>query len=234
MDKPNVSAIIVAGGTGKRFGNLGKKQFFELNGKPVLYYSIDAFDKCKLISEIILVLPAENMDYYDSTLAKIQNFENTIKVTEGGELRQDSVYKGLNKVSKNTDVVLVHDAARPLVSLKIIEQVIQHALLSDCAICALPVNDTLKQATADLVIEKTIPRDGLWLAQTPQGFKYHLLKSAMKYANDNKISGTDESSFVEQLGIKPVIVEGSKYNLKITNPEDLKLAEYYLKEMADV
>lgn len=229
-----VSVIIVAGGTGKRFGNITKKQFADLCGKPVLYYSIDAFEKCKLVSEIVLVLPAEYMDSYDKSISRIKSFKKVKKIIQGGKQRQDSVYNGLKNVSNNADIVLVHDAARPLVSINIISKVIEQSNLSDCAICAVAINDTIKQSNGDHLVKQTIPRDDLWLAQTPQGFKYDLIMSAFKNAYDNNIYGTDESSFIELLGVKPAIVEGAKNNLKITNPEDLKLAEFYLKEIADV
>ena len=229
-----VCAIIVAGGYGKRFGSIKKKQFIEICGKPVLYYSIDAFDSCELVSEIIVVLPASDLEFYDRAISKIKKFKKVLKVAQGGKSRQDSVYNGLENVSNKTDIVLVHDAARPLVNISTINKVIEQSIKSDCAICAIPVNDTVKQSTGDSLVEKTISREGLWLAQTPQGFKYSLIKSAFKNAYEKNIVGTDESSLVENLGIKPAIVEGSKYNLKITNPEDLKLAEFYLKEEINV
>jgi len=234
MDNLYVSAIIVAGGNGKRFGSIEKKQFIEISGKPVLYYSIDAFERCELVSEIILVLPGENLEFYDRSISKIKRFKKVRKIIEGGNKRQDSVYNGLKNVSKKTEIVLVHDAVRPLVNIKLIKRVITESEKSDCAICAIPVNDTVKQSNENYLIEKTIPRNNLWLAQTPQGFKYNLIKSAFQNAYDKKLNGTDESSFVESLGIKPTIVEGSTYNLKITKPEDLKLAEFYLKESIDV
>ena len=229
-----VSAIIVAGGSGKRFGSITKKQFIEISGKPVLYYSIDAFEKCELVKEIVVVLPDENLEFYDATISKIKRFKKVQKVIEGGKQRQDSVYNGLKNVSDKTDIVIVHDAARPLVNVKIINQIIDQSKKSDCAICAIPVNDTVKQSNGNHLIEKTVPREGLWLAQTPQGFKYDLIMSAFQNAYDKNLIGTDESSLVERLGIKPAIVEGPKYNLKITKPEDLKLAEFYLKENTNV
>jgi len=229
-----VSAIIVAGGSGKRFGSITKKQFIEISGKPVLYYSIDAFVKCELVKEIVVVLPDENLEFYDTTISKIKRFKKVQKVIKGGRKRQDSVYNGLKNVSDRTDIILVHDAARPLVNVKIINQIIDQSIKSDCAICAVPINDTVKQSNGGRLIEKTVPREGLWLAQTPQGFKYDLIISAFQNAYDKDLIDTDESSLVERLGIKPAIVEGPKYNLKITKPEDLKLAEFYLKENTNV
>jgi 2-C-methyl-D-erythritol 4-phosphate cytidylyltransferase len=229
-----VSAIIVAGGNGRRFGGTTKKQFIEICGKPILYHSIDAFEKCKLVSEIVLVLPAENLEFYERTISKIKRFKKIQKTVKGGKKRQDSVYNGLKNVSDKADIVLVHDAARPLVNIKIINRVIDQSKKSGCAICAVRINDTVKQSSGDYLIEKTIPRDDLWLAQTPQGFKYDLIKSAFQNAYEKNLVGTDESSFVESLGIKPAIVEGPKYNIKITKPEDLKLAEFYLKEEINV
>ncbi len=234
MDRPYVSAIIVAGGDARRFGGTTKKQFIEICGKPVLYYSIDAFEKCKLVSEIIVVLPAEDLGFYESTISRIKPFKKVQKSVQGGSTRQDSVYNGLKNVTDSADIVLVHDAARPLVDSSIIERVIEQSKETGSAICAVPLNDTVKQSNGNLLIEKTVAREDLWLAQTPQGFKYDLIMSAFQNAYESNIIGTDESSLVEHLGVKPSIVEGAKYNLKITNPEDLKLAEFYLKERVNV
>ncbi|NIP37892.1 MAG: 2-C-methyl-D-erythritol 4-phosphate cytidylyltransferase [Candidatus Dadabacteria bacterium] len=232
--KSYVCAIIVAGGSGRRFGNTTKKQFVKIGGKPALYYSVNAFENCSAVSEIVLVLPKDDLDFYDSVISKLKEFKKVKKITEGGKSRQDSVNKGLCKVPDTTDIVLVHDAARPLVDTRTINRVIEQTKLSDCAICAAPVNDTVKQTGKDNLIERTVPRDNLWLAQTPQGIRFDLIKQAYQNAADNNISGTDESSLVECLGIKPVIVQGPKHNIKITTPEDIKLAEFYLKEYADV
>ncbi|HSG31821.1 MAG TPA: 2-C-methyl-D-erythritol 4-phosphate cytidylyltransferase [Thermodesulfobacteriota bacterium] len=228
-----ISAIIVAGGTGRRFGNGQKKQFIQLAGKPILFYSIDAFQRCELVSEIVLVLPADNIEFYKNNLSGIGKFDKVRTITEGGQTRQQSVLNGLQKLSEITDIVLVHDAARPLVNISTINRVIEQTIVSDCAICAVSVSDTVKQASENL-IEKTVPRDNLWLAQTPQGIKYELIKRAYKNALDNNLSCTDEASLVEELGVKPAIVPGPKNNIKITTPDDLKLAEFYLMEHADV
>lgn len=231
MDKPFVSAVILAGGSGSRLESTVKKQFLSLNNKPVLYYSIDTFQRSVSVDEIVIVLPADSMDYYSDKIAPLGQFPKVRQIARGGQRRQDSVFNGISIVSENTDIVLVHDAARPLVDTETIDRVAGQTMVSDCAICAVHINDTVKQTGHNGLIEKTISRDNLWLAQTPQGIKHDLLKRAFKHVQSNNLTVTDEAGLVELIGITPAVVQGSKYNIKITTSYDLKLAEFYLKEV---
>lgn len=226
-----VTAIIAAGGLGERFGNCVKKQFLELCGKPVLYYSLESFERCKLVSDIILVLPHDELHYHTENIKKLGRFNKIKDVVPGGRHRQDSVYIAFNRLSDNTDIVVVHDAARPLITTSLIESIVNAAVNQGCAICAVNVKDTVKKIGSDNLIESTLDRECLYLAQTPQAFRYEILKKAYENAIADNFVGTDESSLVERIGYKPSIVPGSQYNIKITEPSDIIMAKMYLEVM---
>jgi len=229
MRSQNVTAIIAAGGLGKRFGNCVKKQFLELAGQPVLYHSLHRFEECKLVSDIVLVLPGDELDSYKNRIKKESRFNKIIHVVPGGRRRQDSVYNAFNILSEETDIVVVHDAARPLISSGLIESTIIEAVNKGCAVCAVRVKDTVKKSGYNNHIESTLDRESLYLAQTPQAFRYEIIKKAYENAIADNFLGTDESSLVERIGYKPSIVPGSIYNIKITEPADINLAETYLE-----
>lgn len=229
MRSQNVTAIIAAGGLGKRFGNCVKKQFLELAGQPVLYHSLYRFEECKLVSDIVLVLPEDELDSYKKKIKKEGRFNKIIHIVPGGRHRQDSVYNAFNIISEETDIVVVHDAARPLISSGLIESTINEAVNQGCAICAVRVKDTVKKSGFNNHIESTLDRESLYFAQTPQAFRYEIIKKAYENAIADNFLGTDESSLVERIGYKPSIVHGSIYNIKITEPADINLAETYLE-----
>lgn len=214
----NVSVIIVAAGSGKRFGR--PKQFVSLKGKPVLEWSLEKFSRHKQISQIILVVPK------GSQINDIkQRYPKIMEIAEGGETRQESVAAGFKCLSLNPkDVVLVHDAARPLVSPGLIERVISAVIKSGAAIPLIPVEDTVKEMKDNRVL-RTVERSHLYLAQTPQGFLFQLLQKTLKETADKKWIGTDEASLVEFMMEKIVGVQGEKSNIKITSAVDLKIAE---------
>ena len=216
------SAIITAAGTGDRFG--GRKQFKLLLGKPLYQYSLNVFIESKLIDEIILVVPS---DIKESISSEIRNsFDRNIKIIEGGITRSESVKNGLNKVSSVSDLVVIHDAARPFLKEKLIEDSINACSYADGAIVAILPVDTIKYSK-DNIIEKTINREHIWLAQTPQVFKKDKLLNA--YNDVNSFFFTDESSLMEKQGYKIVIIPGLENNFKITTHNDWKRAELLLK-----
>jgi len=230
MPSQNVTAIIAAGGLGKRFGNCVKKQFLELAGQPVLYHSLYKFEECKLVSDIVLVLPEDELDSYKKKIKKEGRFNKVIHVVPGGRHRQDSVYNAFSIISEETDIVVVHDAARPLISSSLIESTINEAVNQGCAICAVRVRDSVKKSGLNNNhIESTLDRESLYFAQTPQAFRYEIIKKAYENAIADNFLGTDESSLVERIGYRPSIVPGSQFNIKITEQADLKLAEAYLE-----
>ncbi len=222
-----VSAIIVAAGAGIRFGTKTPKQFLDLGGRPVLLWSLEAFDRSPFVKEIIVVVPASEektaINIIDSRVHKAP-----IKVVLGGATRQDSVKSGLDAVDPDLDWIAVHDAARPLVTDMQIEAVCLMAHGIGAAILALPVQDTVKEVDENGRIVRTQDRSRLYLAQTPQVCRKKDLQSAYSLAGDKgilTIKATDEAGLLEVLGIAIGVVKGSPGNFKITTQEDLKMAE---------
>ena len=224
----SVCAVVPAGGAGSRMGGTVPKQFLELNGKPILYYTLKTLQDCGIISELILVVPEKE---YDKACADwLGKPEIVTKVVIGGEKRQDSVYNGFCEVSPQTEIVLVHDGVRPFLSRRMIQESVDVAREYGAAITAIPVYDTIKRVDTSGLVSQTVDREGLWRVQTPQVFRYEILKEAFKKANSEKFYGTDEGTLIEHLG-KPVkVVEGSERNIKITRPEDLRLSEIFISK----
>ena len=218
------SAIIVAGGSGKRFNSEIPKQFLKLKDEPILAYSIEKFEKSKLIDEVILVVPGQFIGFCQKNIIAKYCFRKITQIISGGTTRQASAYNGLQKVSKKCNLVLVHDGVRPLVESKEIETVIKLAQKFKAAILAVPVKETVKLVNNNMIV-KTEDRKKFYLAQTPQVFEKTLLSKAFEKAKKDKFVGTDCSSLVERLGVKVRILEGSERNIKITTAEDFKLAE---------
>jgi len=219
-----VKAIIAAGGRGERIGGILPKQFIEIKKKPVLAYTVEKFENCELIDEIILVVPEDYMSFCSYNIVDVGDFKRVKKILSGGKERQDSVYKGLLALSKDTDIVLIHDGVRPFISTEKIGKSIEMCKKEKAVILALPVNDTVKRVDEGYVVT-TLDRDKLWIAQTPQTFEYKLILGAYKKAMEDGFTGTDDSSLVERLGFKVRVLEGESQNIKITTPEDLVLAE---------
>jgi 2-C-methyl-D-erythritol 4-phosphate cytidylyltransferase len=224
----SICAVVPAGGTGTRMGGTVPKQFLELDGKPILYYTLKTLQDCGIISELILVVPEK--EYDNACTDWLGKPEIVTKVVVGGEKRQDSVYNGFCELSPQTEIVLVHDGVRPFLSHQMIQESVDAAREYGAAITAIPVNDTIKKVDNSGLVSKTVDRDGLWRVQTPQVFRYELLEEAFKKANSEKFCGTDEGTLIEHLG-KPVkVVEGSEQNIKITRPEDLRLSEIFISK----
>ena len=216
------TAVITAGGSGQRFGEL--KQFKKLNGQPLYEYSLKTFIDVSLFGEIILVVPVENQKTIEQQVKK--KYRSLVKVIVGGMNRQDSVKNGVMNSSLKTDLVVIHDAARPFITKKLIKDCILACSNSDGAIIALQPFDTIKYSKSN-VVEKTIDREKVWMAQTPQAF----IKEKILEAYNNKLNElimTDESSMMEGMGYKIKIVRGSENNFKITTDNDWKRAEMVL------
>ena len=216
------TAVITAGGSGQRFGEL--KQFKKLNGQPLYEYSLKTFIDVSLFDEIILVVPVENQKTIEQQVKK--KYRSLVKVIVGGMNRQDSVKNGVMNSSSKTDLVVIHDAARPFITKKLIKDCILACSNSDGAIIALQSFDTIKYSKSN-VVEKTIDREKVWMAQTPQAF----IKEKILEAYNNKLNElimTDESSMMEGMGYKIKIVRGSEDNFKITTDGDWKRAEMVL------
>ena len=222
------TAIIVAAGSGKRFGTKTPKQFLEIKGKPLFIYTLERFQSCSEIDEIILVLPSTDTANFLSIIGKY-GINKLSKVVAGGKTRAESVWKGLNAIrSATAEIIAVHDGARPLVRPEEISECVLKAKETGAAILVTSVTDTIKQVSEDGKISKTINRTQLRRALTPQCFQFEILKRAFETADLNE-SATDESYLVEKLGVKVSIVEGSAKNIKVTTEEDLQLVESLLK-----
>jgi 2-C-methyl-D-erythritol 4-phosphate cytidylyltransferase len=226
-EKMKVKAIIAAGGRGERVGGELPKQFIEIKKKPLLAYTVEKFEKCDLIDEIILVVPDEYVGLASYQVVDVFDFRKIRKIVSGGKERQDSVYKALLSLSTNTDIVTIHDGVRPFISTDKIVKSIEMCRQDRAMILALPINETVKRVEDGQVIT-TLVREKLWVAQTPQTFEYKLILEAYKRAEQDGFIGTDDSSLVERLGVKVKILEGDYENIKITTPEDLVLAEKIL------
>lgn len=226
MGKTKTSAIIPAAGLGTRFDSKNKKQFELLSGKPVLYYSLNTLQNCNFIDEIVLVVNDDDIEMTKENIVNKYSFTKVSKIIPGGKERQLSVKKGFNSLNSETDLVVIHDAARPFISSNLIKKAVNKAKKNGSAIMAIKTKDTLKQAGENnLEVEKTLPRNNIWRAQTPQVFKYEILLNGYSKIDITKCELTDESGLAEISGCKVNIVEGSELNIKITTKEDLKLAE---------
>lgn len=219
-----VSVIIVAAGSGTRLGAKVPKAFVSLNGKPMAEYSLLACQDCKSAGEIILVKPA---DHQINGLKYFDKYPKLSAIVSGGQERLDSVRAGLKMVSQDPGIILIHDAARPLIRPEQIEAVIRAVKRHGAAILAAPVNDTIKKARGG-IISGTMDRSQLWKAQTPQGFKASVLKSS--HFGRKKSPATDDSQLVEMAGGKVHVVPGDGSNMKITTPIDLEIASWLLKK----
>ncbi len=211
------------------------KQFLALAGVPILIHSLRAFAAVKRVTAIYVAVRKTEMERVEAQIAEY-GFAGRVRVVEGGDHRQDSVARALAAVpAEGDDLVLVHDAVRPLIDAATIERTIDAVIEHGAAIVGLPAVDTIKQVERTAhgaVITSTIPREFVVLAQTPQGFRYGLLQKAFAEATADGFVGTDEASVVERAGLPVAVVHGSQVNVKITQPGDLELAEFYLKQRA--
>lgn len=224
------TAIIVAGGSGLRFGNKIPKQFMQLGQMPVIMYSINLFAELESIDSIVIPAHPEWQETL-KLLCKEYNLKKKIEIIDGGKERQDSVYNALNTDTvQNSDIILVHDSVRPFVSNNLVENIISATILHGAAIPAIRPKDTIKEATEDNFVLSTLNRSNLYCIQTPQGFWRELLYIAYKNAIENSFITTDDSSIVEFSGHKVKIIDGEPENFKITDRIDFLLAETICNE----
>jgi 2-C-methyl-D-erythritol 4-phosphate cytidylyltransferase len=204
------------------------KQFLTLGGVPILVHSLRALEAADTVSEIILAVPEADREFCLSEIITPYGFKKVTRIVAGGAQRQDSVRHGLEAVGKGVNIVLVHDAVRPFLTVEMIGRVIAAAVKHGAAVAAIPMRDTVKLVGDDGLIEKTVDRGQLWLAQTPQAFRRTLFQEAHREAQLDGFHGTDDVQLVERLGYPVAVVEGSGENIKITKPEDLAIGEAIL------
>ena len=228
-DLTMLSAIIVAAGSSRRMGF--NKLFATIAGKPVIAHAIQAFERSRSVTEIIIVARESQHDEIRE-LARAKGFKKVRAIIAGGEHRQDSVRAGLDRLDDEAKYVAVQDAARPLVTPEQIERVYAQCRVHGAAALAEPINDTPKRADVDLIITASVDRHQLYAMQTPQIFERGLIEEAYRAVYAGNVSVTDEVSAVERLGRKVVLVLNEDFNFKITYPRDLGLAEFVLKQRA--
>ena len=218
-----ISAIVLAGGRGKRMNYHKSKQFIEIKGKPVLVYTLEKFIYNKSIDEVILVLPEDEVDYCKKEV--LQRYSLKVdRIVIGGKERQDSVFNALEAMEK-ADMVLIHDGARPFINEKIIEEGIKYANIYGAAAPGVTPKDTIKVKNEDNISVDTPDRNMLVAVQTPQCFKYDEIYQCHRKIKEENAIVTDDTSVVERYGHKVYLYEGDYTNIKITTPEDLILAE---------
>jgi len=218
----HVSAILAAGGRGSRFGAPTPKQLLALGGRPILARSVDALASCDLVTELVVALPSELLTVPPEYLTRCAK---PLHLVEGGARRRDSVANAFALVAGRADIVVIHDAARPLVSAELIERTVDAAVRSGAAIAALRAHDTVKQVNAARQVVATLPREQIYLAQTPQAFRTAVLQDALALQGD----ATDEAALAERAGHRVEVVDGEVRNIKITTPDDLSVAERLLR-----
>jgi 2-C-methyl-D-erythritol 4-phosphate cytidylyltransferase len=221
------TAIIVAAGSGSRFNSETPKQFLDMSGRPVIVHTLERFERTEAVDEIILVLSSDRLDWFRRG-EWMQTFSKLRNVVAGGDTRAASVWQGLSAVNPETAVVAVHDGARPLVTSEEVSRTIGRAAETGAACLVTGLVDTIKHVEGDHV-SGTLDRKRLRRALTPQAFRYEVLMRAYRDASFSE-DATDECYLVEKTGVPVSIVEGSPRNIKITHPEDLALAEMYLRQ----
>lgn len=224
----NVLAVVVAAGQSRRMGENVKKLLLPLAGRPVLAHSLATLQEAPFVKGFVLVVGERELDTY-WTLAKQWGCTKMISLVKGGKTRQDSVWEGLNALPADTRVVIVHDGARPLVTVEQFDQVVSGAIRWSAATLAVPVKDTVKETGLEDFITRTLNRESLWLAQTPQAFSYSLLMDAHRIARRDQRTATDDAGLVEAMGVPVKIIKGSYRNIKVTTPEDLSMVEFFLQ-----
>lgn len=230
MKKEKNTAIVLAAGQGKRMHSKIQKQFLEIGGKPVLYYSLRCFQDSPLIDDIILVTGEDALSYCRSEIVDRYGFTKVSRIVQGGKERYDSVYAGL-LACEDTDYVLIHDGARPFITEEILRRGMEGVKETGACVIGMPSKDTVKLSDAAGFVSETPDRKTVWTIQTPQIFSYNLIKSVHDSIRRKDMSQiTDDAMVVEQeSGTRIRLVEGSYMNLKITTPEDLDVAEIFLQ-----
>lgn len=228
MERLFTSVIIPAAGQGRRMNSTINKQYLTLNEKPILAYTLDVFEKCSMINEIVLVINKDEFKICEQQVLKPYHYTK-VQLVEGGDTRQQSVYAGLKAVNSKADIVMVHDGARPIIQESVIIKSIYETMEHQATVVGVPAKNTIKVINASGFVEYTPNRDYLIEIQTPQTFEHQLLRRAHENAIEEGVEGTDDAFLVERLSCPVKIVVGQYTNIKITTPEDLIIAESIIK-----
>jgi 2-C-methyl-D-erythritol 4-phosphate cytidylyltransferase len=224
-----VAAIIPAAGEGRRMGGAIPKQFLQIGGREILARTLAVFEACRVIDDVWVVVAAEQCTSCQNTIVERYGFRKVRGVVAGGITRQESVWRGLQRVTEAVNLVVVHDGVRPFVTELLLQQTLEPASRYGAAIAAVPLKDTLKRVSAAGTVEATVPRERLWRVQTPQAFQHALLRRAFQHAWRQGLEATDEAGLIEALGHPVQIVPSYEHNIKITTPDDLIFSEMFLR-----
>jgi len=227
-----VIALIPAAGIGKRMQAGINKQYLQIGGMPIVARTIAVFQEMPFVDDIYVITPEQEIPFCRTEVVERYGFTKVRAIVPGGKERQNSVLNGLRAIDGTDEnaVILIHDGVRPFITRHILEHAVATAREFDGALVAVPVKDTVK-VVHDGIIRDTPPRETIWLAQTPQAFRYGIIRAAHEIADAEGFLGTDDASLVERMGNEVHIVLGDYRNIKITTPEDLLLAEAFLKEI---
>lgn len=223
-----VTAIIAAAGQGKRMAKGINKAFILLNNRPILAHTLDVFEACAGINDIIVVVGADDIQQ-TRTIINTYGYRKIKEVVPGGAERQHSIANALKEIPVNTQLVLIHDGARPLVTQKLVMEVLLASNETGAAIVAVPVKDTIKIGNKEGFVLETPDRTNLWAVQTPQVFKRDIIEEAYRQAELAAVVATDDAGLVERIGVKVRLIMGDYNNLKVTTPEDLVVAETIIR-----
>ena len=223
------SAIVVAAGKGMRMNDQRRKQYLMLCDRPIVVHTLLAIQSCNLIKRIILVVPAQDLDFCRQKILIPLKLYDQVQLVAGGEERQDSVFNGLQSIDDKEGLVVIHDGVRPFVKASQLVGCINEARETGACILGMPAFETVKQEDGSGCIAKTLDRTNLWLVQTPQVFQYKIISQAHRKARENGFKASDDAVLVERLGYKVKIIRGAASNIKITTPEDLRMGEAILR-----
>ena len=226
MENPTITAILLAAGRGRRMGAETPKQFLPLGGRPLLRHALEAFERSPMVTDIVLVLRREDMEYCRRSVLDSPSLRKVRTLVPGGAERHQSVHAGLQATDPEGEIVLVHDAVRPFVSEDLLARVVDAAVEHGAAVPGMPLRETIKVVRSGTIVE-TLDRETLQNAQTPQAFRRELLLQAYGLVDPKRVA-TDDATLVERLGHEVRVVEGESQNVKITTPRDLEWAEWYL------
>ena len=224
----NVVALIPAAGFGSRMGAKTKKQYLRIGQRPILFYTLSQFERCDFVSEIILAVPEEDLTFVASEIVDRFRINKVRKIVAGGKERQDSVRRALEAVEGAPDLIMVHDGVRPFVTPEILEKAAQVAQQKGASVVGIPASATMKRVR-DGLVQEALARQELWEIQTPQTFRTDWFRQAVARADADGFVATDDAALLEHAGFPVHIVEGNSMNVKITRPEDLKLAACLLR-----
>lgn len=223
-----VTAVIPAAGSGRRMQHDVAKQFIRIGAKPILFYTLRKFEFCNFVDDVVLVVPKDDIEFTREEVVAKFGLQKVKKIVAGGRERQASVFAGLQSFEEIPDYVIIHDGVRPFITQELIEKAILSCSRYGAVITAIPLTSTIKHVE-NYTVTKTVNREQLWEVQTPQGYEYRLIYSAYKKADEDGFMATDDAMMVERIGKPIMVIEGLKQNIKITTPEDLEFAKYFME-----